>query len=170
MTSPAPTTAEPHGFVTRGIHWVSILLLGYGYLKGVDSVRQLADPALLRSEVIFASILGFVFLVRLFWTQKVGGATRLPQEAPWWEHLASRTVHYGLYASVFAIVGTGFGIAYGVTSQSLGNLYMDIVTEAHEAALVVLPLLILIHIVGALWHKVIRRDGVLESMTGKLPI
>ena len=33
-----------------------------------------------------------------------------------------------------------------------------------------MPLLLQIHVAGALWHKFVRRDAVLESMTGKLPI
>ena len=52
------TTAEPHGFVTRGIHWVSAALIGFGYLKGLDSVSQLADPAVLRFEVLYALGIG----------------------------------------------------------------------------------------------------------------
>lgn len=174
MTATANATqqpaAKPHGFVTRGIHWLSLLMIGYGYLKGLDSVNQLADPALLRFEVIFASALGLLFAFRLFWTQKIGGASRLPQDAPKWEHLASRSVHYGLYGSVFAIVGTGFAIAYGYASPLLGGQFTSAIIEVHEVALGVLPILILVHIAGALWHKIIRQDGVLESMTGKLPI
>ncbi|MEL7345081.1 MAG: cytochrome b/b6 domain-containing protein [Pseudomonadota bacterium] len=170
MTSPAKPIAKPHGFVTRGIHWLSILMIAYGYSKGLDNVNQLADPALFRFEVIFASALGLLFAVRLFWTRKIGGATRLPDEAPWWEHMASRAVHFGLYGSVFTIVGTGLAIAYAYTSPFLGGFFMSAMIAIHEASLTVLPALILTHIAGALWHKVIRRDGVLESMTGKLPV
>lgn len=166
MTSPATS----HGFVTRGIHWLSALVIAYGYFKGLDNVNQLADPALLRFEVIFASAMGLLFAFRLFWTQKISGATRLPQDAPKWEHFASRAVHYGLYGSVFTIVGTGLAIAYGYASPLFGDLFVDAMIFVHEAALTVLPVLILTHIAGALWHKVIRRDGVLESMTGKLPV
>ena len=46
--------AQPHGFVTRGIHWLSAALIGYGYLKGLNSVSQLSDPAVFWFEVIFA--------------------------------------------------------------------------------------------------------------------
>ena len=170
MTENPERAATPHGFVTRGIHWFSILMIGYGYLKGLDNVSQLADPALLRFEAMFASALGIVFALRLFWTQKFGGATRLPQEAPKWERVASRTVHYGLYGAVFSIVGTGLAIAFAYGSPVLGNLFIKTMIFAHEVALTILPVLILTHIAGALWHKVIRRDGVLESMTGRLPI
>ena len=164
------TQARPHGFVTRGIHWVSAGLLAYGYFKGLDSVSQLADPALLRSEVIFAMLLGAVFLVRLLWTKAVAGATRLPEAAPGWEHVASRVVHIGLYAAVFAVVLSGLGIALGYVTPALGGVFLGAMVGLHEVALAVLPLLILTHIAGALWHKVVRRDGVLESMTGRLPV
>jgi len=171
MTSPAAKPiARSHGFVTRGIHWLSAIMIAYGYSKGLDNLNQLADPAVFRFEVIFAIGLGLLFAFRLFWTQKVGGATRLPQQAPWWEHMASRAVHLGLYGSVFAIVGTGLAIAFAYTSPFLGNAFTQTMIALHEAALAVLPALILVHIAGALWHKVIRRDGVLESMTGKLPV
>ncbi len=170
MSVSAKPPVKSHGFVTRGIHWLSMLVIGYGYFKGLDSVTQLADPALFRSEVIFASGMGLLFVFRLFWTQKIGGATRLPVTAPRWEHIASRCVHYGLYASVFAIVGTGLAVAYAYASPLLGDLFINTMLLGHEAALAILPPLIVIHIAGALWHKLVRRDGVLESMTGKLPI
>ena len=170
MSTSAKTPVKPHGLVTRGIHWLSILVIGYGYLKGLDSVNQLADPALIRFEVIFASGMGLLFAFRLFWTQKIGGATRLPLTAPKWEHIASRCVHYGLYASVFAIVGTGLAIAFAYASPLFGDLFINAMIFFHETALAILPPLIVIHIAGALWHKLVRRDGVLESMTGRLPI
>lgn len=170
MTPPINANAKPHGFVTRSIHWLSILLIAYGYFKGLDNVNQLADPALLRFEVIFALGMGAVFLFRLFWTHKIAGATRLPDVAPKWEHFLSKIVHYGLYGSVFTIVGSGLAIAYAFTSTFLSGLFMDAMIGLHEVALMALPVLIITHVAGALWHKFIRRDGVLESMTGKLSI
>lgn len=161
--------AAPHGFVTKAIHWISLLMIGYGYMKGLDSVSELADPAVLRFEIVFTAILGALFAFRLFWTKKIGGATRLPQQAPWWEQIASRVVHAGLYVSVFGIVGTGFGIAYAYSTAALSGWFLDAMVGLHEASLAILPPLILIHVAGALWHKVVRRDGVLESMTGRLP-
>ncbi len=162
--------AKPHGFVTKGIHWVSAALIGYGYFKGLDNPSQLADPALLQFEVIFALALGAVFVFRLFWTHKVGGRTRLPTDAPKWEHMASRAVHIGLYAAVFGIVLSGLGIALGYSVPAVGALTMWAMIGLHEITLALLPILLLAHIAGALWHKIIRRDGVLESMTGRLPV
>lgn len=172
MTNPenTPVAVKPHGFVTKGIHWLSLLLIGYGYLKGLNNVNQLSDPALFWFEVAFAAALGLLFAFRLFWTKKIAGATRLPDHAPRWEHFASRFVHYGLYASVFTIVGSGLAIAWGFAAPYLGRWFINPMVALHEVALTALPVLILAHVAGALWHKFIRRDGVLESMTGKLPM
>jgi len=160
--------AEPHGFVTKGIHWLSAGLIGFGYLKGLDSVSQLADPTLFVTEVIFALAIGTLFLFRLFWTKTIGGTTRLPEDAPIWEHWASRAVHIGLYASVFGIVLSGLGIALAYATPWLGGLVMGAMIGLHEFMLAAMPLLLIAHVAGALWHKVVRKDGVLESMTGKL--
>ena len=164
------TQAEPHGFVTKGIHWLSAGLLGYGYLKGLDTVSQLADPTLFQFEVTFALALGALFLLRLIWTKRVAGSSRLPQDAPRWEHLASRAVHLGLYASVFAIILSGLGIALGYATPMLGGLFLGAMLDLHELSLAIVPLLLVAHVAGALWHKVLRRDAVLGSMTGRLPV
>ncbi len=161
------TTAKPHGFVTRGIHWLSAALLGYGYVKGLESVSQLADPALLTLEVIYAVGIGALFIIRYLWTKNVAGPTRLPSDAPAWEHYMSRTVHIGLYASVFGIVISGLCIALAYSVPALGGLAMGAFIGLHEVSLVLLPVLLVAHIAGALWHRFVRQDGVLESMTGQ---
>lgn len=162
--------AQPHGFVTKTIHWLSAGLIAYGYYKGLNNVSQLADPALLRFEVSFALLLGALFLVRLFWTKGNAGTTRLPRDAPRWEQGASKAVHIGLYLLVFGIVLSGLAIALGYSVPALSGLFLTIMIGLHEVVLTLLPIFLLIHIAGALWHKTVRRDGVLESMTGKLPI
>ncbi len=160
--------ASRHGFVTRIIHWLSAGLLIFGYIKGLDDVSQLADPGLLRFEVSFALILTALFVIRWLWTNYVAGVTRLPGSAPNWEKTVSRYVHIGLYISVFTITLSGLGIALGLQSPVLSGLIVTIMIGLHELGLSILPLLLLTHIIGAIWHRVVRNDGVLESMTGKL--
>lgn len=164
------TTAKPHGFVTRGIHWVSAGLLAFGYIKGLENVSQLADPAVLQFEVLYALALGALFALRLLWTKAHAGATRLPADAPQWEHKASRAVHLGLYVSVFGIVLSGLGIALAYAFPALGLATLAGSLALHEVFLTLLPILLGFHIAGALWHKVVRRDGVLESMTGRFKV
>lgn len=164
------TQAKPHRFVTKGIHWLSAGLIGFGYFKGLENVSQLADPTLFMTEIAFALAIGALFLFRLFWTKTTGGTTRLPDDAAGWEHRASRAVHVGLYASVFGIVLSGLGIALAYATPLLGGLFMGAMIGLHEFMLAAMPLLLIAHVAGALWHKVVRKDGVLESMTGKLPL
>ncbi len=161
-------TASTHGFVTRTIHWLSAGLLIFGYAKGLDDVSQLADPDLFRFEVGFALLLTMIFIIRLLWTKNVAGATRLPDSAPQWERVASRYVHIALYVSVFTITLSGLGIAFGLSSPVLSSLIVAAMSGLHEIALSVLPWLLLLHIAGALWHKLVRRDGVFESIAGQL--
>ena len=163
------TLARPHGFVTKGIHWLSAALIGYGYLKGLETVAELSHPGVMRLEILFALLLGGIFTLRLFWTKRIAGATRLPADAPRWEHIASRGVHVGLYAGVYGIVLSGLGIAFAYATPGLGGMFLDAMIGLHEVALAALPVLLVAHIAGALWHKFMRRDAVLESMTGRLP-
>ena len=89
------TQAKPHGFVTRGIHWLSAVLIGFGYFRGLDSVNQLAEPSLFMTEIVFALSIGALFLLRLFWTKKIGGVTRLPDNAPRVGTLGVQSSAYG---------------------------------------------------------------------------
>jgi cytochrome b561 len=114
--------------------------------------------------------MGLFFLFRLFRTHALGGAARLPPDAPRWEHVAPLAVQYGLYGSVFTIVGSGLAIALEYRSAVLGDGLLNAMIAVHEGALAVLPVLIATHVLGALSHKLFPRDQVLESMTGKLPI
>lgn len=157
--------AKPHGFVTKGIHWLAAGLLAFGYFKGLDRVSQLNDTNLFWTEVGFAIAIGVLFAFRWIWTKRVAGHTRLPDEAPWWEHYASRFVHLGLYASVFGIVLSGLGIALGFATPLLDGLFLDAMVGLHEFTLAALPIFLIVHIAGALWHGLVRRDGVMESMT-----
>ncbi len=161
--------AQPHGFVTKSLHWLCAAMLAFGYLKGLEGISQLAHPGKLLTEVLFAATLGAAFAVRLIWVRSRGEPSRLPPEAPQWEHLASRAVHKGLYASVFLIVLSGFGIALGYVSTAPTSLLITIMIGLHEFALSAMPLLLLVHVAGALWHRFVRHDGVMESMTGRLP-
>ena len=162
--------AEKHGFVTRTIHWLSAGLIGYGYIKGLNNASQLADPTLFWFEVTFALVLGGLFIARFLWTKHIAGASRLPKSAPKWEHIASKAVHFRLYLSVLGIVLSGLLIALGYATPILSGLFLTAMIGLHEAFLTLMPVLLLTHVAGAIWHKLVRRDGVLESMTGRLPV
>ena len=160
----SPRTTKHHGSIAKILHWGTAALLGYGYLTGVENVSQLADPALLVREIAFATFLGFVFLLRFFWMRWINGATRLPSNAPKWERTLSKVAHHGIYTGVAMIVLSGLAIAYGYAAPSLGGMFVSIATEIHELSLAITAILLLAHVIGALWHKLVRKDGIWESM------
>ena len=162
--------AKSHGFISKSFHWLTAGLLAYGYATGLDDVSELADPAMFQFEITFALILGAAFVARLLWFKGVAGSSRLPDSAPRWEHGISKLVHHGLYACVFTIVVSGLAIALGYAVPLLSGLFLTAMIGLHEVVLSLTVVLFLAHIAGALWHKFIRHDGVLESMTGQLPI
>lgn len=128
---------------------------------------QLDDPATLRFEVIYALGIGALFTLRLMWTKAYAGTTRLPSVARAWEHRASRVVHLALYASVFGIVLSGLAIAVGYSIPFLNGIFLAASLWLHEVFLTALPAFLIVNVAGVLWHRIVRRDGVLESMVGK---
>ena len=149
-------------------HWSTAGLLGYGYLTGIDNVSQLADPARFQTEILFASVLGLAFVARFFWMQRINGHTRLAPDAPKWEHLLSRLAHHGIYIGVGLIVLSGLAIAYGLSTPMLGGVFVSAMIGLHEVSLAATAVLLGAHIVGALWHKFVRKDGIWESMLPRL--
>jgi len=153
-----------HGWMAKLLHWSTAGLLGYGYLTGVDSVSQLADPELFSTEITFAVCLGLVFLFRFFWMRWFNGSTRLTSDAPNWERVLSKVAHHGIYVGVAMIVLSGLAIAYGYATPALSGLFVSAMTAFHEFSLAVTAILLLSHVIGALWHKLVRKDGIWESM------
>ena len=162
---PSPTEpAKHHGLTAKLLHWGTAGLLGYGYLTGVDNVFQLADPGLFVREIVFALVLGGAFLLRYCWMRWVNGPTRLPSDAPYLERISARLTHNGIYIGVGMIVLSGLAIAYGVATPWVGGFFVRAATGVHEFALAATAVLLATHVIGALWHKFFRRDGVWESM------
>ncbi|OIQ82451.1 hypothetical protein GALL_357650 [mine drainage metagenome] len=116
-----------------------------------------------------------LILLRLFW--------RLTHVAPEflatmqvWEKKLAEVTHKGLYLMMLAVPSTGLAMAiyskYGVVwfgvrllagrdNEALRKVFM----EAHEVAGWVLFGLIALHILAAIKHQVVDKDGVLQRMS-----
>ncbi len=153
-----------HGSAAKFLHWSTTGLIAYGYLTGVDDVSDLADPARFRTELIFASLLGSLLVARFLWMHLINGHTRLSAHAPHWERTLSRFAHYGMYVGVAAVILSGFAIGLGISLPGLGGSFVSTMIAIHEFLLAVTAMLMAAHVLGALWHLLIRRDGVWGSM------
>jgi cytochrome b561 len=131
----------------------------------VEDISELADSGVWATEVSFGVALAAAFAVRWVWVRKTARQTRLSPSAPAWEKLVSTLVHRGLYIGVAAICGTGLAIA-AAQAASLPDIVQTAAIGAHELSLNLTAALMGLHVLGAFWHKIVRRDGLMESMTG----
>ncbi len=155
--------SRPHGLVAKGLHWGTAVLLLYAYIENGDVTNALRDPSAMRMEAWLGLGIVGAFAARFLWMHRWnGGATRLPASAPVWEHRVSRLAHVSLYLCVLAIVVSGLMIA---GAQSLGSpLLVDAAGGLHEFIAGGTLAVIGGHVAAALWHKLVRRDGVWEAM------
>lgn len=156
--------AMMHGLTGRVLHWGTALLLAFGYMKGLDDVSQLTNPTTFVIEIYFALLLGGAFLARFIWMHFFNGSTRLPKTAPVWERKFAFYAHLSIYLGVATIVMSGLGIALGFSVVPLSGIFLTAMIGLHEVSLSTTAVLIGTHIVGALWHRFIRHDGIWESM------
>lgn len=82
-------------------------------------------------------------------------------------------MHVLIYAFVLLLAGTGILIAYLVSTTPVTNIggrattsdpLLHALLTTHVKASSFLMFLIVVHIAGALWHRLVRRDGVWEAM------
>ncbi len=155
--------AKPHGVVAKILHWGTAALLLFAYLDNGDVTDALTNPAAMRMEAYLGLGVAAAFVLRFLWMARCNnGASRLPETAPKWEHVLSRLAHYALYLAVLAIVATGLLIP--ATQSWGGSVLLDAATNLHEFVTSATLFLIGAHIAAALWHRLVRRDGVWESI------
>ncbi len=173
-------TTRSWGAVARVFHWVLgaaiIGMIAYGWWMNNFPAR--ADRFFYRS--IHADI-GYLVLLftalRLVW--KVFNPTpALPAGAPVWERAFARLNQWSLYVLTFVVVMLGWAHSgahkpdyadfFGLfrvpqftveNRQNAGDF-----EHWHIYAAYVLLALIALHVLGALYHRFIKKDGVLERM------
>lgn len=170
------TTAKAHHWFTRVLHWLTGGVLIYGIVRNAEVTGALFDDKAMAGEVVFSTMLGTLFIIQFFWIRFFGGGSRLPGNAPGWEHMASRAAHSAIYALVAFMIVTGLMIAYFAPGKvvfvagerpATNDPFLVGLLAAHIRGSQLLMLLIVVHIAGALWHWVVRKDGVWEAMVGR---
>jgi cytochrome b561 len=161
----------------RGLHWVMALCILAMLFIGVGMVSTITQSHLTLVSIhkpLGLAILALV-LVRIV-VRLRSGAPGLPADLPAPMKLAARLSHYAFYALMLAMPLLGWGMlsaaAYPVTvlgftlppilpqSDSLHSLLWT----AHRTLAFAFFALILLHLAAALFHALVRRDGVFEAM------
>ena len=168
-------SAAPHGHVTRVFHWLGGALLAYAFVENGEATRVLFNPAAMRRDVILGAIIGLVFLARPIWVYLFRGGSRLPAGAPRWEKALTSISQCSIYATLAAVLASGFLIAYLAPESHIFRARRRIRTDNpllagtirfHVGVSDLLLLLIYAHVAFAFWHWFFREDGLWESMTG----
>lgn len=173
---------QPTHFVllARLLHWlmalmvIAMLFIGAGLAA---SVSERHEWLIHLHKPLGIAILALV-IVRLV----VRFSTRqppLPSDLPLWQVLAAKASHLVLYALMLVLPLLGWAMISAAgdpvmlsSSVQLPALVganaplFAVLRKAHGFLAYLLFLTVLLHLAAALFHGLIRRDGVLQSMTG----
>jgi cytochrome b561 len=162
------------------LHWLIVLLLIIQYTIAWNLPhigRDTVPNTIINLHFSFGASILFVMIVRAMWNLIAPQPTPLAGLPPW-QIITARIVHYALYALLAIIPVLGWLNAsfrgFDVSLFGLVSLPKLIETRAAGWAwtgdvhtfisyYVLLPLVGL-HTVSALYHELIRRDGVLRRM------
>lgn len=175
MTGPVQTFTR----LQRALHWVmaasilAMLFIGVGMVSTVGPQYL----SLFTTHKTLGIALLVLALVRLG-VRARSGAPPLPADQPRPLQLAATASHYLLYALMIALPLIGWGMlsasAYpivlfgpvrlpAILPQS--DTLRTLLWHAHVYLALAFFALILLHLAAALFHGLVRRDGVLASMT-----
>jgi cytochrome b561 len=173
--------SNPHyGRVAAILHWlIGLALLGqiaFGFL--LDDLAPRGTPA--RAAVInlhksFGIVLGVLILSRLAW-RLAHRPPALPAFLPAWQRLAARWHHGALYACMLVLPLSGYVASnfskYGVTFFGLSlkpwgpasKPVYALFNGVHVATAWIFTALVVGHVLVALQHALVARDGVFRRM------
>ncbi|HAV07734.1 MAG TPA: cytochrome B [Rhodobacteraceae bacterium] len=145
------------------LHWAVFLLIvqqfvfheaiveAFGaFMKG----QEFAFSPLIAAHV-FGGILVGIFAVARLWLRKSRG---VPEElpAPAAQRLVAKIIHIGLYVLLIAMPVSGAVAWFGGVGAAAG---------AHEIMKAIMLTFVGLHIVGAIYHQVVLKDGIMARMS-----
>lgn len=171
-------TTTRYGLVPQLLHWLVLILLIAQFLlaeaaeDAPEGAEQLATLAWHKSIGITILLLAFT---RVAW-RLFDRPPPLPPQPRWLEGAAALT-HWGLYALLFALPLTGwmmsssdghpvswFGIIQLPDLVMASESLEEILHEVHETLATSLLVLAGIHVLAALKHQFVDRDGLMSRM------
>jgi cytochrome b561 len=171
----AMVTLQPHGALTRAIHWGIAFAVLAAWVVGstMEDVPRGAsrDLAMQLHYSLGVLVLGLAAL-RVAW-RVVAPPARPPGAA--WQRMAGQAMHLALIGLTVAVPMSGLldRWARGRTVSVFGGIVLPapfpvpgdrLWGEVHEALANLMLLLIAVHVLAALWHQFVLRDRTLSRM------
>jgi cytochrome b561 len=164
----------------RALHWIIAVILLAMIPAGLVMIQPGLDRTLQNTLFMFHKNIGVVVLLLMIWRLAYRAMHRpppLPASVPDWQRRAAGMTHVLLYVSVIVmavsgyirVVAGGFPLewwdALGVPrlvprSDALANAAKTV----HWATHFVVIVLIAMHMGAALFHGIVKRDGVFSRM------
>jgi cytochrome b561 len=168
-----------YGAVSRLFHWLTVLLVAVmipvGFTMIQELPRSVQDPLFILHKGL-GPLVFVVVAARLAW-RLFHPPPPLPPDIPRAQRAAARTVHAGLYLMLFVMAISGYVrvTTGGFPLEALEALGIPplfgkdeavakVASRVHRTAIVVLLALIAMHVSAALYHGLVRRDGVVGRM------
>lgn len=166
------TPNSGYGITARALHWLMAALL---ILQWFAAEKSKAFGGMSFHFSLGLTLMALV-MVRLGW--RISHAAPPPPEgSPRWERLIGRSMHYAWYLLMIALPLSGilhrqfrgkttswFGIIDFPAWLSPDKYWAHQLEEAHELLGVVFLVMLALHVLAALKHQFIDRDGVLRGM------
>jgi cytochrome b561 len=170
-----------HSFtlLQRLLHWLMAIAILAMLFIGIGMVSTVAPKyvsLLLTHRTLGIAILALV-VIRIV-VRLRAGTPPLPIDLPPPMRLAAKLSHYALYALMLAmpLIGWGMVSAGGYPVTLLWGIQLPAILpanatlhallwKAHATLAFAFFALILLHIAAGLFHALVRKDGVFESMT-----
>ena len=174
-------TSLPRRFnlLQRLLHWlmaaciIAMLFIGVGM---VSTITPKYLPLILAHKTLGATLLVLVLIrlaLRLYY-----GAPPLPPDLPETMKFGAKLSHYALYALMIVMPLLGLGMLWAAAYPVVlyGGIHIPpllpqsdvlhtLLWDAHFYLGFTFFALVLLHIAAALFHALIRRDGVFETIT-----
>lgn len=177
-TEPAEL-GRPYGAVAQTFHWLiaALVVLQASIALVLPSILpKTAEDSLTAWHLSVGSTILLVMLLRLAWR-----LTHTPPPPPTDLspplRLLSRATHWAFYVIliVLPLLGWTTASAYGATVRLLGLIplpalvapdkpFAEAVGRVHGTVALVLLALIALHVAGALYHALVKRDRVMHRM------
>ena len=169
--------------VAVALHWLLGLALIGNFALGLYMADLPFSPARLQyySWHKWAGVLVLTFSLFRLLTRWLARPPALPKaiEAamPVWQRLAHQATHHGLYLLFFAVplLGWAYSSAAGFPLVLFGVLPLpdfvpvseglaEALKPLHKFSALTMAALVLLHVAGALKHRIVDRDGLLQRM------
>lgn len=175
-----PSTSTQYRRPARLLHWTMAILILAMIPAGVVMVQPGIDRALQNTLFIFHKNVGvlliFFIIVRAAY-RLIYPPAPLPDDLPGWQHRIAGLSHGLLYGLLFVIPVAGYVRvkAGGFPIETLdwlgvpslvprSDTLAQIAKSVHYFSGLAIAALIVMHVGAALYHGVIRRDGVFSRM------